>query len=103
MSPEIHRIDLLVHKGADGMPEDFLGLFRDETDTVTLQPGEVLFEKGDAGHHMYVIKSGEVQVAVGNHYFESVPARGIVGELVLISEHPKSAIVRAIRESRYTL
>ena len=37
------------------MPEDFLGLFRNETDTVTLQPGQVLFEKGDAGgHHMYV-------------------------------------------------
>ncbi|TPW00028.1 MAG: hypothetical protein USCAAHI_00528 [Beijerinckiaceae bacterium] len=27
------------------MPEDFLGLFRNETDTVTLQPGQVLFEK----------------------------------------------------------
>jgi|GEM_PF-3344379 len=38
------------------MPEDFLGLFRNETDTVTLQPGQVLFEKGYAGHHMYVVK-----------------------------------------------
>jgi CRP/FNR family cyclic AMP-dependent transcriptional regulator len=81
------------------MPEDFLGLFRSETDCVTLQPGQVLFEKGDAGYHMYVVKSGEVQVAIGNHYFESVPAGGIVGEMALISEHPRSATVRALRAS----
>jgi CRP/FNR family transcriptional regulator, cyclic AMP receptor protein len=77
------------------MPEDFLGLFRNETDIVTLQPGQVLLGR----HHMYVVKSGEVQVAVGNHYFESVPAGGIVGEMALISEHPRSATVRALRES----
>jgi hypothetical protein len=28
------------------------------TDIVTLQPGQVLFEKGEAGRHMYVIQSG---------------------------------------------
>ena len=29
------------------MPEDFLGLFRNETDVVTLRPGQELFKKGD--------------------------------------------------------
>jgi len=52
------------------MLEDFLGLFRSETDIVTLQPGQVLFEKGEAGRHMYVIQSGEVQILDGNHNFE---------------------------------
>ena len=81
------------------MPEDFLGLFRSETDIVTLQPGQVLFEKGEAGRHMYVIQSGEVQILDGNHNFESVSAGGIVGEMALISENPRSATVQAISES----
>jgi len=86
-------------KGGGGVPEDFLGLFRSETDIVTLQPGQVLFEKGEAGCHMYVIQSGEVQILDGNHNFESVSAGGIVGEMALISENPRSATVQAISES----
>ena len=81
------------------MPEDFLGLFRNEIDVVTLSAGQELFKKGDAGHDMYVVKSGEVQVVDGNHVFETVSAGGIVGEMALIGEHPRSATVRATRES----
>ena len=76
--------------------EDFLGLFSTETDLVTLQPGQELFKKGDIGKHLYVVKSGEVQVADGNHVFETVSAGGIVGEMALISEDARSATVRAI-------
>ncbi|HUB62902.1 MAG TPA: cyclic nucleotide-binding domain-containing protein [Methylocella sp.] len=81
------------------MPENFLGLFDGETDTVTLEPGQTLFEKGEAGRHMYVVKSGELQILVGNHSFESVPAGGLVGEMALISELPRSAAARAVTRS----
>jgi CRP/FNR family transcriptional regulator, cyclic AMP receptor protein len=81
------------------MADDFLGLFRSECDVITLQPGQELFKKGDVGRHMYVVKSGEVQVADGNHVFETVSAGGILGEMALVSEHPRSASARAIRES----
>ena len=81
------------------MSEDFLGLFRNETETVTLTAGQDLFKKGDAGQHMYVVKSGNLQVLDGNHVFETVPAGGIVGEMALISDDPRSATVRALSES----
>ena len=81
------------------MADDFLGLFRSESDVITLQPGQELFKKGDVGQHMYVVKSGEVQVADGNHVFETVSAGGILGEMALISEHTRSASACAIRES----
>jgi CRP/FNR family transcriptional regulator, cyclic AMP receptor protein len=81
------------------MTDDFLGLFRSETDVVTLEPGQELFKKGDVGRHMYVVKSGELQVVDGNHVFETVSAGGILGEMALISEHKRSASARAISES----
>ncbi len=81
------------------MAENFLGLFRDEPDAIKLRPGQVLFEKGDIGRQMYVVKSGELQVIDGNHVFETVSAGGILGEMGLISEFPRSATIRAATES----
>jgi CRP-like cAMP-binding protein len=81
------------------MPEDFLQLFHHETDVVMLRPGEELFKKGDVGRHMYIVKSGELQVIDGNHVFETVSTGGLVGEMALISEDPRSATVRAVAES----
>src|SRR5215470_587799 len=76
--------------------EDFLGLFNNETEVITLQPGQELFKKGDRGNYLYIVKSGEVQVVDGNHVFETVAAGGIVGEMALISEDARSATVRAV-------
>ena len=81
------------------MSEDFLGLFSSETDVTTLQPGQELFRKGDAGRHMYVVKAGALQVIDGNQVFETVSPGGIVGEMALISDEARSATVRAVTES----
>jgi CRP/FNR family transcriptional regulator, cyclic AMP receptor protein len=86
-------------EGDAAMLEDFLGLFRSETDVITLEPGQELFKKGDVGSHMYIVKSGEVQIVDGNHVFETVSAGGILGEMALISQEPRSATVRAISKS----
>jgi CRP/FNR family transcriptional regulator, cyclic AMP receptor protein len=80
------------------MPEDFLGLFASETDVITLQPGEELFRKGDAAVHVYVVKSGELQILDGNCIYENVPAGGILGEMALISDDARSATARAVSE-----
>ena len=80
------------------MPEDFLGLFDNETDVVALQPGEELFRKGDAAHHVYIVKSGKLQIFDGNRILETVKAGGILGEMALISDDARSATARAIGE-----
>jgi CRP/FNR family cyclic AMP-dependent transcriptional regulator len=81
------------------VPEDFLGLFRNEPDGIVLQPGQALFQKGDLGNYMYVVKSGELQVIDGNHVFEKVLSGGIVGEMALISSDIRTASVRAVSKS----
>ena len=78
------------------MTEDFLGLFRNDPGVVFLKPAQELFKKGEPGSHMYVVKSGEVQVVDGNHVFETVSPGGIVGEISLISDEPRTATVRAV-------
>ena len=81
------------------MTEDFSGLFGKETDVVTLAPGEVLFEKGQPGRFMYVVKSGSLQIIDGNYVYETVSAGGILGEMALIDASPRSATARAIEQS----
>jgi CRP/FNR family transcriptional regulator, cyclic AMP receptor protein len=81
------------------MTEDFLGLFSSDSNVVPLKPGQELFKKGDLGKHMYVVKSGDVQVVDGNHVFETVSSGGIVGEMALVNEEPRTATVRALSAS----
>ena len=81
------------------MTEDFLGLLGKEADVVTLAPGEVLFEKGEPGRFIYVVKSGDLQIIDGNFVYETVSAGGILGEMALVDAGPRSATVRAIKQS----
>jgi CRP/FNR family transcriptional regulator, cyclic AMP receptor protein len=81
------------------MTEDFLGLFGKEAEVVTLAPGDVLFEKNESGRFMYVVKSGEMQIIDGNYVYETVSAGGILGEMALVDAGPRSATVRAVKQS----
>ena len=81
------------------MSEYFSGLFASETEVVTLVPGGVLFQKGEPGRLMYVVKSGNLQILDGNFVYETVSAGGIVGEMAVVDARPRSATVRAIEQS----
>jgi CRP-like cAMP-binding protein len=81
------------------MAEDFLGLFSEESIAITFEAGRELFKKGDPGHDLYVVKSGEIQIVDGNHVLETVSAGGILGEMALVDGGPRSATARAVTES----
>jgi len=81
------------------MAEDFSTMFSDDSEVVTLAPGQMLFEKGEPGQVMYVVKSGELQIVDGNHVYETVSTGGIVGEMALVERGPRSAGVRASKQS----
>jgi CRP/FNR family cyclic AMP-dependent transcriptional regulator len=76
------------------MSENFLGSFRNGEE-MRLDAGQVLFKKGDVGHEIYVVRSGELQILDGNRVFETVGPGGIVGEMALVDGGPRSATVRA--------
>jgi CRP-like cAMP-binding protein len=71
--------------------EDIMALLDKETDLVAMKPGQVLFRKGEVGHQMYIVKSGEVQIVDSNHVLETVRPGGILGEMALVDGGPRSA------------
>ena len=59
------------------------------------QKGEVIFSEGDKGGHMYVIRSGEVEVERDGKIVETLSPGGIFGEMALIDGAPRAATARA--------
>jgi CRP/FNR family transcriptional regulator, cyclic AMP receptor protein len=77
---------------------NFLGLFKNEDNVVSLKPGEDLFRKGDAGDCMYVVLAGELRIGDGNQIFEQLSAGGLVGEMALIDRVTRAATVTALSD-----
>jgi CRP/FNR family transcriptional regulator, cyclic AMP receptor protein len=66
-------------------------LFRQETDTVQLAPGDILFREGDKRDKMYVVLEGEMDVRLGDYVVETAGAGALIGEMALIDASPRAA------------
>ena len=72
-----------------------LHLFRFADDFLSFWKGQVVFEEGQSGESMYVVKTGTVELRVGGRPVEDVQAGGILGEMSLIEKKPRSAMAVA--------
>jgi len=77
---------------------NFLGLFGKETATRTLEPGQLLFAKGDPAHEMYIVKRGQLQILNDDFVLETVGPGDLIGEMALVDESPRSASVKALTD-----
>jgi CRP/FNR family transcriptional regulator, cyclic AMP receptor protein len=66
-------------------------LFRQESNTVQLAPGDFLFREGEKGDKMYVLLEGEVDIFLGHFVFETASPGALLGEMALIDETPRTA------------
>ena len=64
-----------------------------------LDAGEPLFLEGDVPAAMYVVTSGLVHILRRGRVLEDVRAGGVVGELAMIDERPRSAAAMAGADS----
>lgn len=84
------------------MPQQkFLTMLADVAQGKKLPAGQVLFEMGDPASTMYVVRSGELRIQIGDLVFETVVEGGIVGEMALLDDetHIRSATVVAASDS----
>ena len=68
-------------------------LFRQESNTVQLTPGDFLFREGEKGEKMYVLLEGEVDIFLGDFVLETAAPGALLGEMALIDDSPRTANV----------
>lgn len=70
------------------------GLFETIDDVVALTDGEVLFRQGDPSDgRVFVVRSGEVQVHLGENTVETLGPGEMFGELAIVDDGPRSATI----------
>lgn len=78
------------------MPFNYATLLKEDDRVETLVPGQVIFEMGQPGHVMYVIKSGQAEIRVGDRVFYSAGPGETLGEMALLDDAVRSASAIAI-------
>ncbi len=66
---------------------------------VTLPAGTVLFERGDPGDALYVIRHGRLEVLVDGEVVREAGRGEVLGELALLTGDARNATVRARRDA----
>jgi CRP/FNR family transcriptional regulator, cyclic AMP receptor protein len=67
-------------------------------DAQFVKAGSVIFRAGDEARELFVIKSGEVRIQIGNRTVTELAADSIFGEMALIDNEPRSATAVAVTD-----
>ena len=60
--------------------------------------GTTIFREGEQAQDLFVIKSGEVRIQIGNRTVSELSADHIFGEMALIDNEPRSASAIAVTD-----
>ena len=67
-------------------------------DAHQIKAGSIIFREGEAADRLFVIKSGEVRIQIGNRTITELSAGDIFGEMALIDNEPRSATAVAMTD-----
>jgi CRP/FNR family transcriptional regulator, cyclic AMP receptor protein len=85
--------------GPDLMQDTSFGVLTgNNVETRFFKAGTIIFHQGDAASEMFVVKSGEVRIQLGNRTLAELKADSIFGEMALIDDEPRSASAIAITD-----
>ena len=85
--------------GTDLMQDTSFGVLTgNDVETRFFKAGTIIFHQGDVANEMFVIKSGQVRIQLGNRTLAELRADNIFGEMALIDDEPRSASAIAITD-----
>ena len=76
----------------------FALLTGNNVETRLVKAGDLIFREGDEAHELFVIKSGQVRIQLGNRTLTELRADDIFDEMALIDNEPRSATAVAITD-----
>jgi CRP/FNR family cyclic AMP-dependent transcriptional regulator len=65
----------------------------------SFEAGEIIFRHGDPAEELYIVKSGKVEIRLGNRLLDTLSELSIFGEMALIDHSPRSATVVAATDA----
>lgn len=71
-------------------PDELYGLLGRAGESRSFAAGEVVFEQGDHGDRMYIVRDGSVALKDGERVIDTVTAPGLFGEMALIEREPRA-------------
>jgi CRP-like cAMP-binding protein len=90
----------MIARPASGLPEGthasgdeaehYYGLLAHGRVPRTLQAGELIFEQGDPGESLVVVREGSVDLKDADRLVETVTAPGLFGEMAWIEDEPRA-------------
>ena len=102
MSSEITK-NLTKYELFEGLPDEVIGELGKKITALSLKKNEILFHQGDPGDALYLIRSGWVKiikedVEEGEVVLNHIGPGGIIGEMAIIDEEPRSSGIVAISD-----
>jgi CRP-like cAMP-binding protein len=67
-------------------------------ETRVVKAGGTIFREGDEAQELFVVKSGQVRIQLGNRTLAELSANDIFGEMALIDNEPRSATALAVTD-----
>jgi CRP/FNR family cyclic AMP-dependent transcriptional regulator len=97
-----HEIEIIGRTAGEAMPDtniDFGLLAGAGAPARSFKAGEIIFKEGDPADELFVVKTGSVEIRLGNRLLDTLPERSIFGEMALIDHGPRSATAVAATDT----
>ena len=76
-------------------PDELYALLARAGEPRNLSAGEIIFEQGERGDRMYIVRDGSVALKDGDRVVDTVAAPGLFGEMALIEREPRALTAMA--------